>query len=333
MFSPTRKSIFRSKRPQLIFGVVILYLSVTQLLLPSDRWRILSVLRRIASTNNAGCSNLAGGDRIVVTVKTGATEAVEKVPIQFKTALRCVPAQNILWFSDMNQKIDNHHLHDALDTIEPSITYGNPDFEIYREQQKLQDPLLITTQLRTMRHPKMPEKHAAWVLDKYKNIHIAEKSWTMKPDMDWYLHIDADTYVVWSSLLFWLPTLDPAEKFFIGSKVYQDNHAFAHGGSGILLSKAAAYDLVVEHNGTAALWDHRMNRGPYGDALLAQAAEEHGLNVTNAFPMFHGETPFTVWFHAAVWCMPIVTFHHISGSEWEQLKAFEEQRVDPNVSQ
>tara|TARA_R110002060_G_scaffold62506_1_gene71883 strand:+ start:855 stop:1463 length:609 start_codon:yes stop_codon:yes gene_type:complete len=165
-----------------------------------------------------------------------------------------------------------------------------------------------------------------------KNIHIVEKSWALKPEMDWYFHIDADTYIVWSSLLSWLPTLDPFKKSFIGSKAYDGGKPFAHGGSGLLLSEKASHELVVVHRGTAARWDPQMDKISYGDSLLAQALQEYGIQVTNSFPMFSGETPSTLWFHSGVWCMPIITFHHVSAAESEQLRSFEENRLNQNVS-
>ncbi|KAG4431313.1 hypothetical protein IFR05_013210 [Cadophora sp. M221] len=334
MLSLTSKPIFRSTALRLLVGTVILYLGVTQFVLSEEHWQIVPGLRKLTTTTNNQspfCSNLTDFDRIVVTVKTGATEAAEKVPVQLRTSLRCVPIANILWFSDMNQDIGVHKLHDALDTIEPAVKDGNPDFDLYRKQQELQDPVLIASQLRGMRDPRDSKNLAAWQLDKYKNIHIVEKSWALKPEMDWYLHIDADTYLIWSSLLSWLPRLDPTKRSFIGSKAYDGKQAFAHGGSGLLLSKEVSHDLVVVHNGTAARWDSRMDSIYYGDSLLARALQEYGVSVTNSFPMFNGETPSTLWFHAGVWCMPIVTLHHISASESEQLKAFEEKRSDQNA--
>ena len=149
--------------------------------------------------------------------------------------------------------------------------------------------------------------------------------------MDWYFHIDADTYIVWSSLLSWLPTLDPFKKSFIGSKAYDGGKPFAHGGSGLLLSEKASHELVVVHRGTAARWDPQMDKISYGDSLLARALQEYGIQVTNSFPMFSGETPSTLWFHSGVWCMPIITFHHISADESEQLRSFEENRLNKNV--
>jgi hypothetical protein len=74
-----------------------------------------------------------------------------------------------------------------------------------------------------MRDPRLPDYLAAWTLDKYKKLHIVEKACAMKPDLDWYLHIDADTYVIWPSLVEWLEQLDLSKESFLGSMSYINN--------------------------------------------------------------------------------------------------------------
>jgi hypothetical protein len=58
------------------------------------------------------CSVSTSAQRIVVSVKTGATEAAAKIPTQMQTTLRCV--ENVFLFSDLEQDIGEYHLHDAL---------------------------------------------------------------------------------------------------------------------------------------------------------------------------------------------------------------------------
>src|ERR1700712_650220 len=61
------------------------------------------------------CDAFAGSDRIVVTIKTGASEATRRIPPQLSTSLRCAP--NILIFSDMKQKLGDRDVYDSLETI------------------------------------------------------------------------------------------------------------------------------------------------------------------------------------------------------------------------
>lgn len=124
--------------------------------------------------------------------------------------------------------------------------------------------------LKRYRDPRLPDYLAAWTLDKYKKFHIVEKAWAMKPDMDWYLHIDTDTYVIWPSLVAWLEQLDSSKESFLGSLSYIDNLPFAHGGSGMLMSGAAMRNFAVTHNGTASRWDNKMQKECCGDWVLAR---------------------------------------------------------------
>jgi hypothetical protein len=73
---------------------------------------------------------------------------------------------------------------------------NNPDFEFYKKQKELWENNQNMNILQGVRNPKNKEELAAWTLDKYKFIHVVEKTWAMKPDMDWYLFIDADTYLI-----------------------------------------------------------------------------------------------------------------------------------------
>lgn len=82
------------------------------------------------------CPTFPGLDRVVITVKTGATEALDRVPILLATSLRCAP--NVYVFSDMEEDIDDIHIYDALDTISDKVK-EHPDFNLYRKQYELKE--------------------------------------------------------------------------------------------------------------------------------------------------------------------------------------------------
>ncbi|PBP18001.1 hypothetical protein BUE80_DR011175, partial [Diplocarpon rosae] len=271
-----------------------------------------------------GCEHLSGMDRVVVTLKTGATEAAQKVPTIMNTTLRCAP--HVYGFSDMAQTVGQIHLQNALDTIADSVMNDNSDFDIYRKQMELRDPERITKELSDMRDPRTPYFSAAWTLDKYKFMHLVEKVWDMKPGMDFYLHVEADTYVIWPSLLTWIQRLDPAKKLYIGSAAMINDLAFGHGGSGYIMTGEAMRTFAVDHNGTAAKWDPRLSNECCGDFALAQALNEYGMPILHAWPTINGETQNTIPFGDDHWCQPLATLHHISSPEAEELASFEAKR-------
>lgn len=116
------------------------------------------------------CTAFPDPGNIAVIVKTGATELHAKVPTTLATSLRCV--REPLIFSDLEQTLGEHQVHDALANF--TAMEGNKDFEFYRKQQEyvaegrgadlpeLSSIPIPSTDWRTA------GKSAAWGLDKYK---------------------------------------------------------------------------------------------------------------------------------------------------------------------
>ncbi|KAH7324084.1 hypothetical protein BKA65DRAFT_79996 [Rhexocercosporidium sp. MPI-PUGE-AT-0058] len=300
----------------------------------SDQTKPHSSFFSAKSPTSGLCPRSALAQKIVISVKTGATEAAAKIPIQMRTTLRC--AEHVFFFSDLEQDLEGgqYHLHDALDTISPSIVEKNPDFEFYKKQQELWKIQRNITSLQGTKHPTKTNDLAAWSLDKWKNIHMLEKTWALKPDMDWYIFIDADTYLVWSNLLVWLETLDPSTKSYYGSAVTWGGIRFAHGGSGYIVPNAMMHELAVKQNGTATHWDTKLQDHCCGDVALSAALQEHGGILEGRWPLISGEAPWTMPFGPGTTgyrCWPAMTMHHLTPSGMEEFLAYEEQRSNKSV--
>jgi hypothetical protein len=276
------------------------------------------------------CGGLRSGKRIVITLNTGATEILERVPTILKTSLLCAP--NVYIYSDLAHTLGDRQVYDSLDTVPAEVMEGNTDFDLYRKQLELKDPVKVAEFLKGMKDPKSPDTAAAWTLDKYKKLHILEKAWDLQPNMDWYFHIDADTYVIWSSLVEWLAKLDPTKELYLGSLSFINNLPFGHGGSGMLMSGAAMRNFVVQHNGTAGRWDYKMHGECCADWVLAQILKEYGMELMNSWPTIQGEPQSTIPFDGTHWCAPLVTMHHVSPLEAQQMGDFEAKRANKTVS-
>ncbi|KAF1982370.1 glycosyltransferase family 31 protein [Aulographum hederae CBS 113979] len=273
------------------------------------------------------CSAFPDTGNVVIAVKTGATEASEKIPLQMQTSLRC--AQNVVVFSDMEQELGEYHVYDALDAVPDSAMEGNTDFDFYKKQQSLKSAGMIDSLMKGAKDPRMPNDLAAWTLDKYKQLHMLEKTWGLYPDRDWYIFIDADTYVIWPNLIQWLKTMNPAEKIYTGSMAQWDKVKFAHGGSGITLSGALLHAFAVEHNGTASDWDVKMHEECCGDYVIGKIfMDEHNVLLKNVWPTVNGEKPTTIPFGNTHWCQPVVTMHHVQPPEMAEMDVFERGRND-----
>ncbi|KAL2072690.1 hypothetical protein VTL71DRAFT_12033 [Oculimacula yallundae] len=276
--------------------------------------------------------NYRPGSNIVVSVKTGASEAAGRIPIQMKSSLRNV--QNVVFFSDLEQDIGEYHLYDSLDTIVPSVKENNPDFVFYQKQRELWNTTKDISPLKDMKNPQNTDELAAWTLDKYKNVHILEKTWALMPNYDWYVFIDADTYLLWDNIIAWLSTMDPKKKAYMGSEVVTDGTKFAHGGSGIIVSKATMHRFVVVDAGSAADWDPVIHSKCCGDLVLGMALAESGTLLQDAWPAMSGEAPWTLPIGPGTpeyWCRPALTLHHLSPEGMAEFTSFEERRQNKTI--
>jgi hypothetical protein len=280
---------------------------------------------------DANCNAFPDPGNIAIAVKTGATEAVEKIPMLMRTTLRC--AQNVVIFSDLEQNIAGHQLHDALKDIPRAAMDGNSDFEFYWKLKEAKKYGQIEKMLRGAHDPRVKQDLASWTLDKYKQLHILEKLYAAHPDKDWYLMMDADTYVVWPNLLAWLRQLpDPtADELYLGSPAEVGDVKFAHGGSGIFLSQATMYKFAVTNKGMAAKWDKPMHDECCGDYVIGSVLKGQGILLKTSWPTVNGEKPSTLPFGPTHWCQPIVTMHHADSYEMNQLANFELARNNTQV--
>ncbi|EOD46116.1 putative aryl-alcohol protein [Neofusicoccum parvum UCRNP2] len=87
---------------------------------------------------------------------------------------------------------------------------------------------------------------AAWGLDKWKFLPLAQHALaTAPPQTRWIVFAEADTALVWSNVLRWLARLDAGRAWYLGGPAWLDGAAFAHGGSGYVLSRPALEMLVA----------------------------------------------------------------------------------------
>ncbi len=268
------------------------------------------------------CSGFPNTDDILIVLKTGATEAYDKLPIHLLTTLRCT--DNYLLFSDMEQDVGGYHIFDSLDEVDPSFANNHKDFDLYRKLKEYQS---YSQDVRGLK-----SGDNAWNLDKYKFIYMLEKTYRARKDPKWYVFIEADTYLVWSNLLRWLDTLDHTKPLYLGSPSYLGDIEFSHGGSGFILSQPAMEDTVGKHPGMATRYQKDMSEACCGDAILAKALKaEGGLKVTKRWPMIQGEKPTTIPFDSQHWCVPVITMHHLSPEEVTRMWQAELERENSDV--
>ncbi|KAK3115099.1 hypothetical protein LTR53_005915 [Teratosphaeriaceae sp. CCFEE 6253] len=253
------------------------------------------------------CDRYPDTDRVAVILKTGATEALDKIPTQLVTSLHCV--REPLLFSDLEQRLGSHTIHDVLANVSSEVMDLNTDFDIYRTQHALAASGR-ETELRSLNSLPIADgnwrtsgKSAAWGLDKYKFLHMIELAWRLQPDRDWYVFLEGDSYLSWRNLLDFLASHDAGELWYFGEPVRMYEHPsllyFAHGGAGFILSGAVVREWKRGACGTC----EQMGRSPLDEELHVQ--------ITDATPVMQSDKPFMVPFGEDSWCKPVVTLHYL----------------------
>ncbi|MCJ1247137.1 hypothetical protein MMC30_004348 [Trapelia coarctata] len=261
------------------------------------------------------CEGFPDTKDILVVMKTGATEAYDKLPIHFLTTLSC--NNDSILFSDMDMNVAGHHVIDSLDEIADEIMKDNSDFDLYKQLQEYHD----------LHEDPRPLKLGSngWNLDKYKFIHMLLKTYKYRPDVPWYVFIEADTALIWDNLRTFLDENKSTEPLYIGSPTYLDIE-FAHGGTGYIISGAAMKKAVGDHMDIDKKYDKDVHGICCGDAMIGRVLLDEDIRLTKAWPIFNGEKPLTLPFSKSHWCQPVITMHHLTAQEVSQVWNFEKER-------
>lgn len=286
------------------------------------------------------CRDLPGADEVLVIMKTGSTELEARLPIQLSTTLRCFP--NRMLFSDSAEVYQGQTIVDALESVSPALKDNNADFELYRRLRDHGRKSLSPDELHGMPNETTHEtwtghaENPGWKLDKWKNLPMVNRTLHEYPEMKWYVFIDADTYIVWSSLLDHLATLDHTKPYYSGVEVYIGTVGFAHGGSGFIVSQPAMR-MVVQHFKAHQEEFEAFTDGHWaGDCVLGKAFTDAGVKLTSAWPIMQGDYPGIVPYiapdgrpmpplDARIWCNPTVSYHHMQADMIEDLWQFEQE--------
>ncbi|KAF2758134.1 hypothetical protein EJ05DRAFT_378676 [Pseudovirgaria hyperparasitica] len=319
---PSAPSRRRGIIPLLTFLIFVVYLEF--LPHPSlDSWR-RSVLHSTTKWTPADlpCAHLPGAEDVFVIVRTGATEVHHRLPIHLETTLHCVPDFAI--FSDLEEEIQGLPVHDALDDLSEVALKEYPELDFYHDLHRYKAEGRNISALIETHGRQSSVRDKAWNLDKWKFLPLMSKAYAMRPSAKWYVVIEADTSILWSNILHWLNTLDPSEPMYIGGQTWGGAVKFGHGGSGIIISQPAMQMLVEKQARNIELFEKISGDDWAGDRALSVAFRKVGLQLTEAFPMIQGETPYTLDFTENHWCHPVVTYHHMPPNWIRRVWEFEQ---------
>jgi hypothetical protein len=287
------------------------------------------------------CRSLPGTDEVLIILRSGSTELNDRLAIHLSTSVRCFP--NYLIFSDLEENYGEEHILDALADVDPGIVKENPDFELYRRLQKGGRISLTPSELAgppdTFASLSGKTDNPGWKLDKWKFLPMVNKTLHERPNMKWYVFVEADTFLLWSALQRYLDLLDPTEPIYAGSPTFVGGVMFAHGGSGFVVSQPALR-MVVNHYATHKAEIEKFTDSHWaGDCVLGKAFTDSGIPLTNAWPAMQGDYPGIVQYAGAVgsdedtsrlWCGISVSYHHMSAAMIEELWVFEQDWAAKN---
>lgn len=286
-----------------------------------------------SSDGRLPCYNLPGAEDTLVVMKTGSTELEAKLPIHFETSFQCYP--NYIIFSDYAENFQGHVIIDALTDVSPEIQQDNPDFALWRRLKKHGRAALDRDELSgpeaVLASPTGRRANAGWKLDKWKFLPMANQTLHLYPDMKWYLFVETDTHVFWSTALAYLHSLDHKERWYIGAQMQIGSVYFAHGGSAFAMSRAGLEALVETFVRFPGAWEDYTQKHWAGDCVLGRAVSE-STNLTWAWPIFDGDKPgvtdYTRFdYDKREYCYPTISGHHVSPAEIEDLWYFEQHWI------
>lgn len=264
-----------------------------------------------------------GTDRIFLMLKTGYTVQWDRIPMHLVTTLTQFPNFGI--YSDAASSVAGYEVIDILASLPESVMVDT-QLGLYKEQQRKR-----RNHIPALRDGASPLNGHAWVMDKFKNMPILKHAWETSPGKDWYLLIDDDTFVFADNLGRWLKTLDPSKPYYLGSAVAGLKHIFAHGGSGIVLSRALM-KMAFQAPETEAWMEEYAERALKeccGDYVLAAFLKEKlniDLDINVSGNRFQGEAIAKIACNGQNWCTEVATFHHATPRDIELLWEYDRMR-------
>jgi hypothetical protein len=266
-------------------------------------------------------------ENVQVVLKTGVGEH-SRLDSQLATVSSCIT--NLLVFSDYQEKRGEYELIDILADLPESYRLNNEAFGAYAAQRQALE-----------RGEEVHKSGEGWKLDKFKFLPMVEKAYQRRPNAQWYVFIETDTYLFWDNLFRLLSQYDPVQPHYIGAPVVVANHHFfGYGGAGIVLSQGLLQKLLARKTSRegdyieptlSERYEEWVRRDCCGDNILSHVIEDKtGVKIKRLWPMFNGEELIKVGVDAWSWCVPLIAMHRLSPEQmndvwrWERTRSYEE---------
>lgn len=261
-----------------------------------------------------------GTEKIFLMIKTGATVLWKRLPIHFTTTLTRV--HNFALYSDTAASIGGYEIIDILQNVTEE-TKGHDQMKMYMSMQQMKKANggYIS--------PSHFNLEGGWDLDKFKNLPMLLHAYNTNPNLDWYIFMDADSYIMFDNLMAYLQTLNPNKPYYLGSVAMYNDEPFNHGGSGVIISRKAMEKTFGEHPEWVTEAEEKTIESCCGDYMVAHVMQQADIHPPYSWKPPHvsnqvqGEPYQTVKFTTDNWCERISTFHHLNPGDIELLWEYE----------
>ncbi|CAI6089545.1 unnamed protein product [Clonostachys chloroleuca] len=269
-------------------------------------------------------------DTIQPVLKIGHGEDRTRVEAQLFSASACFSDHELLVFSDLTEEIRGYHVIDVLEDLPDLVRKDNVELDMYDLQKKM----YING---TLDKHDNQQKIDGWMLDKYKFLPMIEKAWNLKPNKEFYVFYESDTYVLWDNMFRFLKNFDADDRIYMGSPSPGREHKnrwgklepswFANGGPGFVLSRGAIKALLhptyLDGLSLTEKWATVTREDSCGDSILGLALLEAGIEVMGLWPMFNPHALGDIPFGDQYWCQPALTLHRTSPEDMRRLWRWE----------
>lgn len=284
-------------------------------------------------------------EKVFMMLKTGATVLRNRLPPHIRTTLQRWPHHTV--YTDVDAEVCGVPVIDIIKWLPAELVEKHrSNLGDYFDLREAQEHMWLW-ELDEL------ESYAGWHLDKYKNVPMLAHAWlNAPPDMEWFVFIDADTYVMQKGLLEHLKGYNHSEPHYIGRAADWEQGAwnkkgewqqipFAHGGSGVAVSRGAMSALFgADPHSDSTRMDMVLNEfmdvadpNIAGDALVAVMLFQYVDELLVEMPWgrypfydtaFQGSSTRDVAVGPKGWCLPYLSWHHLNPSEVDVLYEYEQ---------
>ncbi|KAJ3037286.1 hypothetical protein HK097_003552 [Rhizophlyctis rosea] len=215
-----------------------------------------------------------------------------------------------------------------------------PEGSLYKRVPQKRAVVPPTTPTKQVTDAVVEDKSAiGWRSDAHKNLPGFRELWQRYPDAKWFIMVDDDTYIFWENLRLALDKFNPEDPHYFGAKTmfkgcdgvkkFGDGPSFAHGGSGIVISRGALRKIMTDNKIQKCIEKYRTCWA--GDIRTSLCLRDNGV-LLSSLKGFNKEPPNSRYWFPREPCEQPLTFHHLLVKQIQKLYDLESSMLSKHKS-